>query len=94
MEPLKYVALEVLRNCGGKLKYWKLVAKLATDFMSVRISMLSVFKLNKLFSVLEISFILNYPHICAFLLQLRILSLLIQKKQISPENIFTKNLHI
>ena len=45
---------------------WKLVAKLATVFMSVRISMLSAFKLNKLFSVLEISFILNYPHICAF----------------------------
>ena len=66
MEPLKYVALQVLRNCGGKLKYWKLVAKLATDFMSVRISMLSVFRLNKLLSVLEISFILNYPHICAF----------------------------
>ena len=73
------------------MKYWKCVAKLATDFMSVRISMLSVFKLNELLSVSEISFILNpSSYLCIFCYSWGILSLLIQNKQISPENIFTK----
>ena len=38
---------------------WKRVAKLATGFMSVRISMLSVFELHELLSVSEILVILT-----------------------------------
>ena len=46
---------------------WKVVAKLATGFMSVRIPMLSVFELHELLSVSEILVILTpFSYSCIF----------------------------